>query len=621
MSQRENLFEQFPPVSTTDWMDRIVSDLKGADFNKKLVWKTDEGFEVMPFYRREDIENLPHLKSVHGDFPYVKSAGINDNRWLVRQNIEVSDYSVSNRKALDLLMKGVDSLGFVITDPETIRPENLETLLEGINFENVEINFLSAGKANEILSCLIRIFKKSGSDIKKIRGAVEADPLGRLMLNGNLCIAFEAGLDYLASLTTGSLELPLFRTIHINASEFSNAGSTLVQELAFALSMGNEYMTLLTDRGITADDPASKIRFSFGIGSNYFFEIAKIRAARHLWSLIAGAYNPEKSGSTRMEIHCVSSRWNKTVYDPYINLLRTQTEAMSAVLGGTDSLTVEPFDTVYGQTDEFSERLARNQQLLLREESFFDKVADPAGGSYYIEKLTSLIADHSWKLFLEIEESGGFVSALRKGLIQERIKKSAALKRENISTGRKTLLGTNKHPDFNEKSSGLTGAGKDHCRAPINTDNIIEPISLFRGSEELEKIRIAAERASKRPVAFMLPVGDPVMRKVRSQFSAGFFGCGGYIIKDNEGFDNVQKGVKAAFRAGADIIVLCSSDREYTSLALELSQLVKGKAIVVIAGNPSNKDDLIRMGFKYFISIHSNMVDSLAMFNKLLGLN
>jgi methylmalonyl-CoA mutase len=247
-----------------------------------------------------------------------------------------------------------------------------------------------------------------------VRGAIETDPLGRLMINGSLCISLDAGLDYLTSLTEDASFLPHFRTIRVNGSNFTNAGTDIVKELAFTLSMANEYMLQLTQRGISSDMAASKIGFCFGTGSNYFFEIAKLRAARLLWSVIVSAYKPENSSSSVMDIHSITSRWNKSAENPHTNLLRTQTEAMSAVLGGTDSLTVEPFDIVFRQPDEFSERIARNQQLILKEEAYFDKVADPAGGSYYIENLTSLIADTAWKLFLEVEEQGGFIEALNK---------------------------------------------------------------------------------------------------------------------------------------------------------------------------------------------------------------
>ena len=410
--KQKKLFEQFPPITTKEWMDKITADLKGADFYKRLVWKTGEGFDVMPFYRREDLENLKHIDS--GIFK-------TGNQWLIRQNVKVSDYSAANKKALEILMKGVDSIGFILEDPESINEENLTLLLDGINPAGSEINFLSNGRAREIISSLIRISEKNGFDKSSIRGAVEADPLGRLMINGTLCIPVEAGFEYLASLTKETALLPNYRNIQVNGSTFTNAGSGAVQELAFSISMATEYLTQLTDRGISADEAASKMRFSFGIGSDYFMEIAKLRAARIIWALVADAYNASDRNSFRMEIHSVTKVWKDTVADPYNNMLRTQTEAMSAVLGGTDSLTINPFDIAIRTPDEFSERIARNQQLILKEEAWFDKVADPSAGSYYIENLTELVAENSWKLFLEIENMGGFISALNSGFVKEKI--------------------------------------------------------------------------------------------------------------------------------------------------------------------------------------------------------
>jgi methylmalonyl-CoA mutase len=241
------------------------------------------------------------------------------------------------------------------------------------------------------------------------------------MLNGKLCVPVESGFDYLASLTESALVFPNLRTIHLNAATYNNSGADTVQELAFGISTGSEYLTQLTDRGLSADFAASKMRFSFGIGSNYFMEIAKLRAARLLWSVVQKGFRIPEGESIKMDIHCVTSEKNKSENEPDMNMLRTQTEAMSAILGGTDSLTVEPFDKTFRHPDEFSERIARNQQLILKEEAYFDKVADPAGGSYYIENLTSLIADKAWRLFLEIEDQGGFLSSLNSGFIMKKL--------------------------------------------------------------------------------------------------------------------------------------------------------------------------------------------------------
>ncbi len=408
MNRKDKLFEQFPPVSTKEWMARIAADLKCEDLNERLVWKTREGFDVMPFYMREDIENLKYLDNLPGQFPYVRGKKINGNSWRVRQNITVTDYREANEKAHELLMKGVDSLGFFIADPESINEQNFNVLLKDIVPEAVELNFLSNGKAKEIVTLFQNYVKKSGADPDKVYGAVETDPIGRLMLNGTLCIPVTQGFDYLASVVLLAEALPRFRAVHLTASNFGNAGCNIVQELAFGISMGAEYMSQLVHRGIKADTAASKIRFSFSTGPDYFPEIAKLRAARLLWSVVVNGFKAESYDIAGMEIHCVTGEWNKSASDPYINMLKTQTEAMSAILGGTDSLTVEPCDIIFRKPDEFSERIARNQQLILKEEAYFDKVADPGAGSYYIEKLTYLIAENAWKLFLEIEDERRF---------------------------------------------------------------------------------------------------------------------------------------------------------------------------------------------------------------------
>jgi methylmalonyl-CoA mutase len=495
--KKDRLFEQFPPVTASEWMQKIKADLKGADFTEKLVWKSNEGFDVMPFYRMEDIENLPWIGTLPGEFPYLRGNKTRNNSWLVRQNIEVTDYFAANRKALIILMKGIDSIGFTITDPESVSGDNIDILLKDIHLENIELNFFCNGKAVEILDILKNTLSERSLDKDNLHGAIEADPLGRLILKGTLCVPVEAGFDYLASLTAKASELTNLRTIHLNASHFSNAGSGIVRELAYGLSAGSEYLVQLTNRGVPADLAASKIRFSFGTGPDYFMEIARLRAARLLWSLIIKGFIPEGYTKIKMDIHCVTGRWNKTIYDPYVNMLRTQTEAMSAILGGADSLTVEPYDNIFRKPDEFSERIARNQQLILKEEAFFDKVADPSAGSYYIEKLTSLVAGNAWKLFLEIEDQGGFLSAIRSGFIQGKISESADMKKEAFQTGKVKLLGSNLFPDLNEKVLSQIDPDRVFKSEGPESDLLIEPIRLFRLPEEYEAARLDIEKGAK----------------------------------------------------------------------------------------------------------------------------
>lgn len=450
--QQKRLFEQFPAITTKEWIDKLRTDLKGADIKEKLVWQTVEGFDLMPFYRNEDIEALKHVgfflplylrgdvtafsrdrgvqnSGERGDVSAPKSDNQNhpgheepaimggiSNSWLIRQDITVGDCRAANRKALSILMKGVDSVGFILTDADTVNEENLRILLSDIDPECAEINFHAEGKAIEIIKSISEVWRKNGHNLTLIRGAVEADPLIRLIINGKLCVPVDSGFDYLASLIRETLILENYRCIHINGKWFKNSGSGSVRELAFALSMAVEYMNQMTERGLDPESVAKSIRFSFGVGPSYFMEIARLRAARLLWAAVCRKFGVTGK-SSRMEIHCETcTRYTDTV-DTYMNMIRTQTEAMSAVIGGTDSLTVHPFEGNRGRPGDFAERIARNQQLLLKEEALFDKVADPSAGSYYIETITSLVAENAWKIFLQIEENGGFLNAFNSGLI------------------------------------------------------------------------------------------------------------------------------------------------------------------------------------------------------------
>lgn len=617
--EKERLFEKFPPVGTEEWISKINADLKGADFNKKLVWKTAEGIDVKPFYRAGDTGSLMYGETLPGEFPFRRGSKKSNNSWLVRQDIKISDYESANLKALEILMRGIDSIGFIIEDPESVNRQNFETLLKDIHPEAIELNFLCNGKAKEILRLLSDIHADKNVITEALSGAIEADPLGRLMVNGTLCIPLQGGFDYLADLTGSSLVFPNFRTMHLRVSDLNNAGADIVQELAFAVSMGNEYLVQLTERGIKAGDVASKIRFSFGIGPNYFLEIAKLRAARILWSAVLKRHIGEGSVPA-MEIHCITTKWNKTAYDPYVNMLRTQTEAMSAVLGGTNSLTVDPFDASFKNPDAFSERIARNQQLILKEEAGFGNVADPAAGSYYIENLTDMLAEAAWKLFLETEAEGGFLSALQQGSIQKKVSESALRKKKDLASRKTILLGTNQFPNTRENISYNIDKSV-LFRNGQATGGEVEPVKMFRGAAEYEKIRLAVEESGKKPHVFLMPIGDPVMRKARAQFSSVFFGCAGYMITDHAGFDTVEAGINATIDSEADIVVICSSDEEYPAFAPEVYKNLRDKSIVVIAGNPACSEELKAAGMEHFIHMKSDILQMLNFFNSKLGIN
>ena len=620
MPGKEKLFEQFPPVTTEEWMNRVKADLKGQDFDRKLVWKTTEGININPFYRHEDIESLPHIDNPPGEFPFLRGIYPGRNEWYIRQDIYVKDPEEANRKALDILNRGVTSLGFIIGEETEYTATLMELLLNGIYCEGIEINFSPEGKAKELFDVFASWLRNKGVRPRSVKGAIETDPLGKLMVNGNLCMPVNDAMDYLSELVKSAAHLENYRLISINGAAFGNAGSGIVKELAFSMALGSEYLYQLTGRGLNTDIAARSMGFKFGIGSNYFMEIARIRAARLLWAKIVDAYNPQSKEACKIYVHSITGEWNKTVYDPYVNMLRTQTEAMSATLGGTNSLTVQPFDSIFREPSEFSERIARNQQILLMEESHFDKVNDPSAGSYYIEKLTASIAEHSWKLFIEVENEGGFLRCLQKGLLQSMVKETAEKRKTDIRRKKEKLLGTNIFP--NEKDR-IKAVSSKRSREEKGTYEV-EPLSLFRGADEFEELRLAVDRLEKQPVVFLLTLGDPVMRKARSQFSHGFFGCAGYKLIDNIGFSDPEEGVYAAVKAGADIVVVCSSDEEYADYIPRINQLMKvknNKPILVVAGEPDCMDDLRKEGVDHFISLRSNLLETLREYNRELGIN
>lgn len=614
---KEKLFSEFAPVSTEEWMAKITADLKGVPFEKKLVWKTGEGFNVNPFYRAEDIEGLKTTESLPGEFPYVRGTK-KDNDWKVRQNIEVCCFKGANEKALDLLTKGVTSLGFIIKGDE-VNEENIATLLEGICPASVELNFNTCNcKAEKLIGILADYFKGKGVDAEKCYGSVNYDAFKKPLVKGKENSEWVEGA---AAVLKAGQALPNYRVLAVNAFLFNNAGAYISQELGYALAWGNELMAKLTEAGFTADEVAKKIKFNLGISSNYFMEIAKFRAARWLWAEIVAAYKPACECACKMVAHAETSEWNMTVYDAHVNLLRSQTEAMSAALAGVDSITVRPFDKIYQTPDDFSERIARNQQLLLKEECHLDKVVDPSAGSYYVEVLTNSLADVAWKLFLEVEEKGGFSVAVNAGEIQNAVNASNVARKKAVATRREILLGSNQYPNFTEvaadkiQEKGSCCCGGGHCG-----EATIPALDFSRGASEFEALRMTTEKSGKTPKVFMLTIGNLAMRLARSQFSANFFGCAGYKIIDNLGFDTVEAGVEAAVKAGAEIVVLCSSDDEYAEFAPAAYKALAGRAEFVVAGAPACADDLKAQGIDQFVNVKSNVLETLKAFNAKLGI-
>ena len=424
---KEKLFSEFKAPTKQEWLDKIQVDLKGADFNKRLVWRTNEGFDVPPFYLKEDVAELKTPEALPGEFPYVRGNKKACNCWYVRQDILADDAKAANAKALDILKRGVDSLGFKIPG-DCVSAEFVATLLDGIDCEAVEVNFNTCKRHTvELASILAAYFDGKGYDKSKVCGSLDWDPMEKIVMKGHDVTPI---LAFAPQIVEAMKDYPRFRCVSVNAVSLNNAGAYIVQELGYALAWGNEYLNQLVEAGVDVDLAASKLTFNLGISENFFMEIAKFRAARLLWAEIVKQYEPKSDASCMMCVNAVTSKYNMTLFDSYVNLLRSQTEAMSAALAGVHSIVVTPFDAAYETPNDFSERLARNQQLLLKEESHFDKVVDPAAGSYFVEELTTSLANEGWKIFLKVEEEGGFLEAIKKGVVQDDINATNAKRHE-----------------------------------------------------------------------------------------------------------------------------------------------------------------------------------------------
>ena len=630
---KEKLFSDFAAPTRQEWMDKIQADLKGADYQKKMVWRTHEGFNMEPFYRKEDLEGMAQTDALPGQFPYVRGNKKDNNRWYVRQNIDAADAREANAKALDLLDKGVTSLGFKIPRKE-LNAEFIATLLEGIKADAVELNFQTCqGHTVELARLLADYFNGKGYDPKSLAGSVNFDPVQKMLTKGKDTTPL---LGQLAGLVQTLAPFPKFRCVCVNADTLCDAGAYTYQELGYALAWGNEYLAQMVEAGIPAALAAKKIKFNFGIGGVYFMEIAKFRAARMLWANIVKQYGPvcpredcENTGADKscncackMQVNATTTTYNMTVFDSYVNMLRSQTEAMSAALANVDSIVVTPFDAPYETPTDFAERIARNQQLLLQEESHFDKIVDVAGGSYFVEKLTRSLAEQAWKLFLAVEDEGGFLAAAKAGTVQKAINDTDAARHADAAKRKEFLLGTNQFPNFNEKSEGKAPLATGSC-CHGHGEGCEKPfahLETSRLASGFEALRLQTEQAAKQPVAFMLTIGNLAMRQARAQFSCNFLACAGYKVIDNLGFPTVEEGVEAAVKAGADIVVLCSSDDEYAEYAVPAFKALDGRAMFVVAGAPACMDDLKAAGIENFIHVRVDQLQTLKDFNAKLGI-
>jgi methylmalonyl-CoA mutase len=577
----KHLLEEFPPVSTAEWEAAIARDLKGADYEKRLIWRSDEGLAVKPYYRAEDLKDLACMDAAPGVFPYRRGARATGD-WEIREEIDAVDMESANRAARAAVEAGAEGIAFssVLVEGRA----DLDGLLA--NLGEIPIHFRHADEG--LLKLLL---EKHRAGRREARVSTGCDAL--------------ASEDFAAELIRSAPAGFVPFTIHGDA--FEEAGATGAEEVGFTLAAGVDFLGAMQERHVDAGRAAAALQFCFATGSNYFFQIAKLRAFRMVWASAVesfGGMRPE----ARAHIAARTSRWNKTLYDPHVNILRATTETMAAVLGGADSVMLAPFDACYKQPDEASRRLARNTQLLLKKEAWMGIVADVAAGSSYVETVTEFLASDGWKIMQGIEARGGYRKAQNEGAIAATLERSMAAREMAVTSRRRVFVGTNQFANPAEQALNRIEAGRV-CESR-------------RGTQPYEELRLRTEQHAAAggltPQVLLAEVGDVKLRAARSNFAASFFACAGFETVTRR----FRKTAEIAAAEG-DLIVLCSSDAEYAAIVEELMPKLKAtnrKTPVIVAGNPENAATLAAAGVADFVHVRSNPVEVLTKWQERLGI-
>lgn len=627
--QKKRLWD-FEPVHKIEWEDLIKKDLKVADYKAKLFWDSHEGFSAAPFYTREDLKNLEHN---------AKNAILDKSGWSCCQPI----YETTPKEANKAIKKATDKesgsffiesrsswksglLGGDMHGIQIQKQIDFDLLMDGFDDDSVDFTF-DSGMTTPALVAMMKNHSTEFTNLKFI-----FDPFSYIAERGRLPLP-EKKLKEIVN------ELALQKNMKPLCSDglfYHRAGATIVQELGLALATASEFLSLIDDENKQYAANAIYVRLS--AGPLYFPEIAKFRAIRLLWDQLMKAYGFENP--PELTIIAETSKTNKTITDPHNNLIRTITEAMSAVLGGVDQLMVHPYDSLESTPGEFSRRIARNVHYILRDESHLDKVADPSAGSYYIENLTSSIAKEAWKFFQMIEQEGGVVQSLKNGSIQEVINRSKKEREDAVKRGKKVLVGTNYYanaeedlpdsinPESYTDALNLTdyefkqnGSLVESLQKAFNEDATVGDVidSMLKPQKVLYQIvqetRVGAifdeirhrtkalsEETGIEPVVHLVPVGDLKWRNARATFSHNTLGCGGFKIDHPTGYESIEEAAKKIEFGDADLFVLCSSDKEYESLVEPFCEAFSEKGICILAGHPGENEERYRnTGMDLFI--------------------
>jgi len=618
----------FPSIDYETWKQEAEKSLKGKPL-EKLHKKTYEKITLKPIYTKEDIQHIAFLKDMPGEGSKVrgsKPTGYVNNPWHVSQEIDIQTPEEFNNALKEALQNGQTMIHFTLrtennsSDGLAIHNENdMKKAFHGISLSNTPVLIDAQTDLLPFLS-LIEAYAKEDS----LTGTIGMDPLAVLVENGQFPSKLEVAYEQLSeSVKWATEKQPNLRTILVKGSSYHNGGANAVQELAYTIGTGIEYISELLDRKHSIDEIAQRMTFTFSIGSNVFMEIAKIRAARMIWSTVIEAYGGNEE-SSKMHIHARTSAFTKTIHDPYVNMLRSTLEAFSAIVGGIDSLHVSAFDEPIKRSDSFSRRIARNTQAILHKESFLNRVIDPAGGSWYVEALTNELAESAWKLLKEIESQGGMLEALKSGSVQESISTVLSERQKNVNLRRDKIVGTNMYANIQETSIGQI-VQKDKKQSSASS-SFINPIPSVRISESFELLRKASEdylRATgERPKVGLINLGPIPEHKPRADFITGFFEAGGFQLLKNDGYLKVEDAIAGAKAMNLTTFVFCGKDESYKEMTMRICSELKEfnqDYRFFIAGKPEDEAQFLNTGISGFIHMGTNCFEFLHQLQQELG--
>lgn len=614
MSQLDEMKNNsFPEVTLEDWAAQAEKALKGKSVSK-LNSLTYEGITRKPIYTEVDLEGIS---------PVDKNGSAD---WTVSQQLySGTSLEEINNQLLQELQKGLQAIHFFVKPAlnpkalEITRLEELEALLKDVHVEQVPLQVYTGSSA----TAFMKLLKDSSIDKTNLHGIIGADPIGELATAGSLSEPLEQLFDEMkANLEWKKLSGTRLKTIWIQAAPYHNGGASSVEELAASIATAVTYLNALMERGATVQEAASEMAFSFPVGSDFFMEVSKLRAARLLWANIVEAFGGEEEAQ-KMTLHATTSVFTKSNLDPYVNMLRTTTEAFSAAIGGAESINIDSYQQ---GSDVFSRRIARNTHYILKEESFLSKVVDPAAGSYYVEKLTHQLAEEAWKLFQEIEGLGGIVDALQAGFLQEKVKQVRDKRLKDVESRKKVLVGTNMYANLAEE---LSNREQKHFAARTESAAIqVEPITQMTLSQPFETLRYQAkeyaEKIGAKPSITMINLGSLASHKPRTDFAAGFFHVGGLSTISSPSFSRLQElGAWLMNRPSTDYVCICGSDDTYGNMLDDvLSLLQKHPVKILLAGLPDaeRQANLKNLGVTDFIHMKSNCYEQLTAIHQEMGL-